>query len=69
MAPHDDNDSDVEEPQTTLGSIEKSKTITFPIHAHYTNWNSREAFRELLQNWYVSHPAIAESRPVLPLVA
>ncbi|KJR86018.1 uncharacterized protein SPSK_08727 [Sporothrix schenckii 1099-18] len=40
------------DPQTTLESIEKSKTINFTISANYTSgWQPREAFRELVQNW------------------
>lgn len=54
----DDNDLDVDEPETTLDTIDKSKTITLPIRAKYTNWDPREAFRELLQNWYVLHPDV-----------
>lgn len=42
------------EPETTLDSIERSKTINFSISANYTStWKPREAFRELIQNWYV----------------
>jgi hypothetical protein len=40
------------ESDITLASIEKSKTISFSIHVNYTNWAPREAFRELVQNWY-----------------
>jgi hypothetical protein len=39
--------------EVTLDSIEKSKRINFSIRADYTNWKAREAFRELVQNWYV----------------
>jgi hypothetical protein len=38
-------------PEVTLESIQKSKTINFSIRANYTNWEPREAFRELAQNW------------------
>ena len=41
------------DPQVTLQDIEKSKTIHLSIRANYTNWDPREAFRELVQNWYV----------------
>ncbi|KAM7187192.1 hypothetical protein V8F33_011371 [Rhypophila sp. PSN 637] len=44
----DEYDSD---PEVTLESIQKSKTIVFSIRANYTNWAPREAFRELVQNW------------------
>lgn len=44
------------DPETTLDSIQKSKTINFSIHADYTTWAPREAFRELVQNWYLGHP-------------
>jgi len=44
----DEYDSD---PEVTLESIQKSKTISFSIRANYTNWAPREAFRELVQNW------------------
>jgi len=52
----DDDDDDegydyVYDPEITLGSIDKSKTINFSIHANYTRWAPREAFRELVQNW------------------
>ena len=50
------SDSDSEgydyDPEVTLESIEKGKTINFSIRANYTNWAPREAFRELVQNWY-----------------
>ncbi|SPO07754.1 uncharacterized protein DNG_10449 [Cephalotrichum gorgonifer] len=39
------------DPQVTLEEIERSKTISFSIHAGYTDWKPREAFRELVQNW------------------
>ncbi|KXX81532.1 hypothetical protein MMYC01_202497 [Madurella mycetomatis] len=38
-------------PEITLGSVDKSKTINLSIRAEYTNWKPREAFRELVQNW------------------
>ncbi|KAH6632518.1 hypothetical protein F5144DRAFT_603256 [Chaetomium tenue] len=38
------------DPEITLSSIAKSKTISFSIHANYTGWKPREAFRELVQN-------------------
>jgi hypothetical protein len=49
----DEEDSDRydDDPETTLESIVKSKTINFSICASYTNWKPREAFRELVQNW------------------
>lgn len=40
--------------EVTLGDNEKGKTIKLSIRANYTNWQPREAFRELVQNWYVS---------------
>lgn len=39
------------DPDITLDDIGKSKTIPFSIRANYTNWEPREAFRELVQNW------------------
>lgn len=50
-ASEDDEKYDVE-PEITLRSIERSKTIHFAIRANYTKWAPREAFRELAQNWY-----------------
>jgi hypothetical protein len=51
----DDSDDGYDyEPETTLDSIGNSKTINFSIRASYTNWKPREAFRELVQNWYGS---------------
>ncbi|KAG7289904.1 hypothetical protein NEMBOFW57_006281 [Staphylotrichum longicolle] len=47
----DDEEYDFE-PEITLHSIKTSKTIHFPIRANYTKWTPREAFRELVQNWY-----------------
>lgn len=49
----EDDDGYDYDPEITLHSIEKSKTINFSIRANYTNWKPREAFRELVQNWYV----------------
>ncbi|KAH6633897.1 hypothetical protein B0J18DRAFT_452760 [Chaetomium sp. MPI-SDFR-AT-0129] len=46
-----DSDEEEHDADETLDSIVKSKTITFSIHANYTNWAPREAFRELVQNW------------------
>ncbi|KAK4450390.1 hypothetical protein QBC34DRAFT_461980 [Podospora aff. communis PSN243] len=37
--------------QTSVNSIVDSKTIQLSIRANYTNWEPREAFRELVQNW------------------
>jgi len=55
--PLSDSNSDSEgydyDPEVTLESIEKGKTINFSIRANYTNWAPREAFRELVQNWYL----------------
>ncbi len=51
----DDEDDDEYydyDPEITLRDIENSKTINFSIRANYTNWAPREAFRELVQNWY-----------------
>jgi hypothetical protein len=49
----DDDEEDYEyDPEITLRSIVNSKTINFSIKASYTNWKPREAFRELVQNWY-----------------
>jgi len=47
----DDGEDYGYDPEITLGSIDKSKTINFSIHANYTKWAPREAFRELVQNW------------------
>ncbi len=47
-----DDDGYGHDPEITLGSIEKSKTINLSIRANYTKWKPREAFRELVQNWY-----------------
>jgi hypothetical protein len=51
-----DEDSDSDDygydPEVTLESIKISKTINLSISANYTNWAPREAFRELVQNWY-----------------
>jgi len=53
--PSSDEDFDSDEydndPEVTLESIQKSKTIKLSIRANYTNWAPREAFRELVQNW------------------
>ncbi|KAK0737992.1 hypothetical protein B0T18DRAFT_440912 [Schizothecium vesticola] len=46
-----DSDEYDYDPEVTLESIQKSKTINFSIRANYTNWVPREAFRELVQNW------------------
>lgn len=48
----DEEDSEEydDDPETTLDSIVKSKTINLSICASYTNWKPREAFRELIQN-------------------
>ncbi|KAM7185075.1 hypothetical protein V8F20_011940 [Naviculisporaceae sp. PSN 640] len=43
----DDSDEYDSNPEVTLESIPKSKTILFSIRANYTNWAPREAFREL----------------------
>ena len=51
----DDEDYDEDydyDPEITLRDIDKSKTINFSIRANYTSWAPREAFRELVQNWY-----------------
>lgn len=42
-------DNDPEEPLRAVG---QSMTIILSISANYTNWEPREAFRELVQNWY-----------------
>lgn len=39
------------EPELTLDSIGRSHTINFSIRSNYTDWEPREAFRELVQNW------------------
>jgi hypothetical protein len=49
----EDDDGYDYDPEVTLGSIQRSMTINFSIRANYTNWKPREAFRELVQNWYV----------------
>lgn len=46
-----DSDGYDYDPEVTLESIKKSKTINFSIRANYTDWVPREAFRELVQNW------------------
>ncbi|CAK7215016.1 hypothetical protein SCUCBS95973_002332 [Sporothrix curviconia] len=53
MSDEDSDDSETYEydPEITLRSIVKSKTINFSISSTYTNWAPREAFRELVQNW------------------
>ncbi len=48
----DDDDGYDYDPEITLRSIENSKTINFSICANYTKWKPREAFRELVQNWF-----------------
>jgi hypothetical protein len=48
-----DNDSDDGydyDPETSLSSIGKSKTINLSLRADYTTWQPPEAFRELVQN-------------------
>ncbi len=47
----DDGENYGYDPEITLRSIDKSKTINSSIRANYTNWAPREAFRELVQNW------------------
>jgi len=48
----DDDDREYDDdPDVTLDDIDKSKTINFSIRANYTDWEPREAFRELVQNW------------------
>ncbi len=50
---YEDDDEDYDyDPEITLRDIDRSKTINFSIRANYTNWAPREAFRELVQNWY-----------------
>ena len=48
----EDDEEYEDDPEVTLRPIVKSKTINFSIRANYTNWAPREAFRELVQNWY-----------------
>ena len=43
----------------------KCKHIPFTISANYTNWKPREAFRELVQNWYV--PFVLTLLPTSPV--
>ncbi|KAL2020432.1 hypothetical protein VTK56DRAFT_8398 [Thermocarpiscus australiensis] len=50
ISEEDDEEYDCD-PEITLRSIDKSKTINFSIRANYTDWAPREAFRELVQNW------------------
>jgi len=53
-ATEDDSDGDNGydyDPAIPLSSIENSKTIQLSLRASYTNWEPREAFRELVQNW------------------
>ncbi|KAF7554472.1 hypothetical protein G7Z17_g2893 [Cylindrodendrum hubeiense] len=53
-----DNDNDLhsdsspeDEHNVTLGDINQSHTINFPIKSTYTKWGPVEAFREIVQNW------------------
>ena len=48
----DDDEYDLDT-EVTLHSIRTSKTINFSIRSNYTEWTARDAFRELVQNWYV----------------
>jgi hypothetical protein len=48
-----EEDDYMSDSEVTLCSIDKSKTISFSIRANYTKWAPREAFRELVQNWYI----------------
>ncbi|KAK8143572.1 hypothetical protein G3M48_007052 [Beauveria asiatica] len=36
---------------STTSALPNRQTISLSVRASYTNWNSREAFRELVQNW------------------
>lgn len=56
-----DSTTDGDDPIITLDSIDKSKRIKTSIRAGYTDWEAREAFRELVQNWYVYLTAFASS--------
>jgi hypothetical protein len=60
---YDDDDGYADDPEITLASIEKSKTVNFSIRASYTDWKAREAFRELVQNWCVLPPSTSGRRP------
>jgi len=48
----DDDPYDAEEPDT-LRSIKHSREIQLSITTNYTKWETREAFREFIQNWQV----------------
>lgn len=41
-----------EDPVPSFDSIPTSKRFPLNVHGTYTNWGPREAFRELIQNWY-----------------
>lgn len=43
----DDSDSDF----PTIDSLPDRQTISLSVRAAYTNWDPREAFREIVQNW------------------
>ncbi|GAB1315574.1 hypothetical protein MFIFM68171_05784 [Madurella fahalii] len=47
----EDDDGYDNDPEITLDSVERSRTINLSIRATYTNWTPRDAFRELVQNW------------------
>lgn len=54
----DDNDGQYEEfdedddPVPSFADIPNKKRFNLSVHGTYTNWGPREAFRELVQNWY-----------------
>ena len=65
--PDDDGYDYGYESEVTLDSIKKSTTIRLSISANYTNWGPREAFRELVQNWYYTSPPL-DSFQLLALI-
>lgn len=51
--PGDDysEESDPDFDLLSVKSLPDRQTISLSVRAAYTNWNPREAFRELVQNW------------------
>lgn len=49
----DDDQSDDSGPEfiETTAYLPSRQTISLSVRSTYTNWNPREAFRELVQNW------------------
>lgn len=48
----EDDDGRDEDPVPSFDDITNSKRFPLNVHGTYTNWGPREAFRELIQNWY-----------------